>query len=184
MWVFEGSKMSLPSRRLGERSARIGQRRRELCRLENTGTNLLDEIDVRQQRAAWIWVRIQYTHLLVKLLPHDLDWLQKVRIVRNDYSYIEPSHMGVMQQMSGQVNIRSFFFCLDNLHIFLRLSRGHSERHHDFVGQEVAKMNGDFGDCSQRPQIELLPYRLVKVIGACRYQSREILDFPDGVFRQ
>jgi hypothetical protein len=52
------------------------------------------------------------------------------------------------------------------------------------MSEEVAFMHGNFGECSKRPQVELLPYRLVWIIGAGRYQGGEILDFSDCVFRQ
>jgi len=43
---------------------------------------------------------------------------------------------------------------------------------------------GNPWECSQRPQVELLPYWLVWVAGAGGYERGEILDFSDCVFRQ
>jgi hypothetical protein len=55
---------------------RIGQSRRKLRRFEYACANLLDEIDVRQQRTAWVGVRIYDADYLVKLNARNLDWLQ------------------------------------------------------------------------------------------------------------
>jgi hypothetical protein len=74
--------------------------------------------------------------------------------------------MGVMQQVSGQIYVRPLLFRLDYPRVLLRMSGGHDERHCDHVGQEVTEMNGHLRECSKRPQVELLPYRLVWIIGA------------------
>ena len=57
---------------------RIRQRRWELRRSQNARANLLDEVDMRQEGAAWIGVRIEYANPLVKLLAHDSYGLEKV----------------------------------------------------------------------------------------------------------
>ena len=129
-------------------------------------------------------MRGQYAYLLFKVLAHNFDRLQKVRIVRDNDRHVKPVHMGIMQQMCGKVYVRPFFLGLDDPRIFLRLSRRHDQRHGDLVRQEVTKMNGDLGERAQRPQIKLLPDGLVQVTRAGGYQSREILDLCYGVFRQ
>jgi A-macroglobulin receptor len=107
----------------------VRKRRSKPCRLQNTGSNLLDEINMRQQGATRLGLWVQDAHLLVKLLTHDLDRFQKVRVVRNHDCHIKPAHMRIMQQMSGQVYIRSFFFRLDHHGVSLRLSRRYNDRH-------------------------------------------------------
>lgn len=50
--------------------------------------------------------------------------------------------------------------------------------------QEVTEMNGDAGQRFQRPQVELLSYRLVRIIRSGRHQGGEILDLVNRVFWQ
>jgi hypothetical protein len=55
----------LPTRLTARESTRrVSQRRRELRRPEHAAANLLDEVDMRQQGAAWILLRIEDTDFL------------------------------------------------------------------------------------------------------------------------
>lgn len=65
----------LPRRRFGKSAMYIGKRRWELCSAQNARANLLDEIDMRQEGAARIGMRVENAHLLSELLPHDFDGL-------------------------------------------------------------------------------------------------------------
>jgi hypothetical protein len=53
----------LPGSGLGECAVRIGQRRVELSGVQRARANLLDEIDMRQNGAAWILLRVRPTKM-------------------------------------------------------------------------------------------------------------------------
>jgi hypothetical protein len=81
-------------------------------------------------------VQIKYFTALVSARPTDPN--QPVR----QQLYLRA--LGIVQQVRGEIYVRAFFLRLDNPRVFLRLTSRHYERHHDFVRQEVTKMQRDF----------------------------------------
>src|SRR5665213_475285 len=67
-----------PRRRLGEGPVRVRQGRRKLGSAQYPRANGLDEVDMRQERAAGILVWVQEPDLFAELATHDFDGLQKV----------------------------------------------------------------------------------------------------------
>lgn len=68
----------LPGWGSGECAVSISQHGRKLRSLQHSWANLLDEVDVRQDGATWIRMRIEYANFLGKFLANDLDRLQKI----------------------------------------------------------------------------------------------------------
>jgi hypothetical protein len=60
------------------------------------------------------------------------------------------------------------------------------ETHKRGYGSEITppSSGGNLGKRSQRPQVKLLPYGLVRVAQSGGYQRGEIFDLRDGVFPQ
>jgi hypothetical protein len=89
----------------------IHHNRRKLCSTQHAGPNLLDEINVREERAAGPGVRVEDADGLSKLLPHYADRLQQIGVIRHDNPHLETAHMRVMQKVRCQIHIRPFLFC-------------------------------------------------------------------------
>ena len=120
----------------------------------------------------------------MQFVTHDFDRLQQIRVVGYDYRNVKPSQMRIVQQMSGKIYVRTLFFSLDNSCVLLWMSWRYNQCHRDFVGQEMAQVNRHVGKRSERPQEELLPHGLVRIVGTSRHQSGEVLYFAKGVLGQ
>jgi len=89
-----------PRRRLGEASVPVAHPRRKLRSLKGAGADLLDKVNMRQQRAAWFFVRVEDADFLAELVAHDFNWLEEIGIVRDDDRDFEPSHVCVVKQVA------------------------------------------------------------------------------------
>ncbi len=88
---------------------------------------------MRQQRPARVLLRVEDADLLVQLLTHDPDRRQQVGIIGDHHCDVEPAHMGVMEQVRGQVHVRALLFHLDDSRILLRLTGDGREWHGDRI---------------------------------------------------
>ena len=57
--------------------------------------------------------------------------------------------MGIMNKMCSQIDVRAFFFCLDDFYILLLLIWRNNQWHGDFINKKVTKMHRDFWQRSQ-----------------------------------
>ena len=73
------------------------------------------------------------------------------------------------------------FLGLDDARVLLRAPRNRRKRHHHLVGQEMAQMDGNPRQGAKGTEVQLLPYRLIRVAGPRRHQRRLVFDFGDGV---
>lgn len=69
--------------------------------------------------------------------------------------------MGIMNKLCSQIDVRAFFFCLDDFYILLSLT---CQWHGDFMNKKVTKMHRDFWQRSQGAQVQLLPLRLTGIV--------------------
>ncbi len=127
---------------------------------------------------------IEYPNLLAKLCADDTYGLQQIRVVGHYHCYIKSSHMGVVQEVRGQIHIRAFLFRLYHPRIGLALPRSDSKWHGNLVTEEVPEMDRYAGDCPQRTQIELLPHRLIRIIRPRADERGKVLYFANGVIRK
>src|SRR5437867_8107014 len=84
--------------------------------------------------------------------------------------------MTVVQEVGCEVDIRAFLVGLDNAHKLRQARDGLRERHHDLVGQEVAKVDFNVPDGAQCPEKCLLPEGAERISRTAMYAGREILD--------
>jgi hypothetical protein len=119
---------------------------------KHADANLLDEVDMREQGAAWVFLRIGDTDLLAELLAHDFNRLQQVGIVRYHHGDLKPPHVNIVQQVRRKIYVRPLFLRLYHSHVLLTLARRHRERHCHLMAQEMAKIDRDTRHGSQRAQ--------------------------------
>ena len=86
-------------------------------------------------------MRVENVDFLAEVLANDLYRFQQVGIVRDDNRDFIASGVGVMEQMSGEIDVRPLFLGLDHSCVSLRLTGNGSERHVHCMGEKMPIMN-------------------------------------------
>lgn len=170
-----------PPGRFGDRASPVHQARWELRALERVRPDGLRERGYLPQSVGQPTMGIQHANREAEPLAHHADRLHEVRVVGDDDGDLEVSLEGVHEQVGSEVDIRALLFGLDDLDgtgpLNWRVGQGHASP----AAQEVAVVDREAGDSTQRANISLLPLALLWVAGTDVHERGEVADPVDGI---
>jgi len=125
--------------------------------------------------------RYQAKNLVWVMGSHQLHGLGHIAIVRNDHGTIIVIQSRIIEQVNGQINVRAFFYRLDNLNrIRWRVGVGHA----NIMLKKMAVMNRYFGDIRfQSANIGLLLLRCGRIPRRGLNLCREIVNPHNLILR-
>ena len=114
---------------------------------------------------------------------HKVQSLRYIAVVRNNYRAVKCIQPAVIQQMHGEVYIRTLFLCPEYFHLLSPPNRAHKRRP-NFVCKETPVKHLNMGPkVLQTAEIYILPLGFRRIGGSGRNPGSEILDCPNVVMR-
>lgn len=128
-----------------------------------------------------VCLRIENTYRHEQFLIDDPHGFGQVGIVR-DYDQLIAIHAkGIGHHVGGDIHVRAFFFCFDNLGKARAAGRRRGQRHENLAFQIVALVHGEVGKRFEGANVDFLPHSDMRIGRARLYERREI---PDAVERK
>ena len=115
-----------------------------------------------------------------EFLMYDSHRLRQIGVVTDNYGAFHGTPMGIVYEMSCQVDIRSLLLRPQDSHKAFSIG----SRKQDRVGQELTENNLNGWESAKGSEVRVLPSRLVGVGGPALHPCREVLDGSDVVSRE